>query len=182
MLAISNSFDESCLTDEGWGRSEKYVIMKKFKIFVGKSVAFFFELMRNLSFPGSLKTYWKIVWVRVSFILLPLLVVSYNWQNVDEMNRLWETEALQHSFKYCSTLKKSHTLIIQYMYLKNKLIVDALLWCDWFPFSLSHLLYFPLFITLIHTCIQLLLAQRKDLKVRSPNLKPKTSKVYNRSL
>ena len=41
MLAISNSFDESCLTDEGRGRSEKYVIMKKFKIFVGKSVAFF---------------------------------------------------------------------------------------------------------------------------------------------
>ena len=29
------------------------MIMKKFRIFVGKSVAFF-QLMRNLSFPGSL--------------------------------------------------------------------------------------------------------------------------------
>ena len=95
-------------------------------------------------------------------------MVLHNWQNVDEMNRLLETEALQHSFKYCTTLKKSHTLIIQHIYLKNKLIVDALLWCDWFPFSLSHLLYFPFFITWIHIYIQLLLAQRKDLKVRSP--------------
>ena len=91
------------------------------------------------------------------------------------MNRLLETEALQHSFKYCTTLKKSHTLIIQHMYLKNKLIVDALLWCDWFPFSLSHLLYFSfIFITLIH--IQLLLAQRKDVTVRSPKTKIRSPK------
>ena len=59
MLAISNSFDESCLPDEGWGRSEKYVIMKKFKILVGKSIA-----------------YLKIVWVRDSFFFVTFICGS----------------------------------------------------------------------------------------------------------
>ena len=154
MLAISNSFDESCLTDEGWGRSEKYVIMKKFKILVGKSIA-----------------YLKIVSVRDSFFFVTFIcgsaqLTKCGWN--EQIMRNWTFTAFHLNIA-------KHWRKIQYTYLSNKLIVDALLWCDWFPFSLSHLFYFSfIFITLIH--IQLLLAQTKDVTVRSPKTKIRSPK------
>ena len=81
-------------------------------------------------------------------------------------------------------MEESHTLIIQYMYLKNKLIVDALLWCDLFPLSLSHLFYFSFFFYRVNSYTATTSTKKRPYskKPKNKNPKPKTSNVHNRSL